>query len=586
MMILKKKLILNKENNNFFIDKKLFSLIFLIKLFYLFNECFLKDFKSYFILLYFVRFDFLLFNLFINNLQFFINNLQFYFYCLYYNFYNYLIFLYKFLQIKLLNFNFILLKNLDYKIIILNELSYKNLKYFFLYKLFNYFFFSISYFRLKFDYFGFIYMRSYFAYYRAFKYNDYLWSFFNLNNLFYLLKFFRFNYSPRKKIRKQFTLRLRRVYREALMYYRYLVFHLYFGNPNLIFVAHPLISNNFILFNGFIFFLILSLSLNILFLFFFHYFYFYIFPFIFYIIYLSVIRFDWDVYIYYYISRFVYHHTEEIFFELFYFYYMHMGFFYSFFLNYLRLYFLQDIFCNSLINNYLIINIFLDYKKSISIFFLNLNRFFYRMNYLFLLNYASDFFFEHFWDLDLLDIPEAFKWVSDWCVYFILRFTYIVDYFYLHNFLSYSLNLKSIVDFVFWNIFNIDNYYSFQNFFIDLKYIIKKLDIDNLISYDTYRLGAFIDIIFNNLVNELIDFSFIVKSYFTYFFFRDFFFKFFIFFKLFIFIQNKLIYSFILIYWRLYNYNIFILNFYKINCLEILFNFHLNFLFDYQSFIF
>lgn len=83
---------------------------------------------------------------------------------------------------------------------------------------------------------------------------------------------------------------------------------------------------------------------------------------------------------------------------------------------------------------------------------------------------------------------------------------------------------------------------------MDLKYFMKKLDIDNLISYDIYRIGSFIDIIFNNISNKYLDFIFIVKAYFIYFFFRDFFFKLFESFKLFIYLKNNLIYSFIIIY--------------------------------------
>jgi hypothetical protein len=78
---------------------------------------------------------------------------------------------------------------------------------------------------------------------------------------------------------------------------------------------------------------------------------------------------------------------------------------------------------------------------------------------------------------------------------------------------------------------------------MDFKYYVKKLDIDNLISYDYYRLGIITDTFFYKLSNESIDFTFIVKSYFIYFFFRDFFFKLFEYMKLFIFFQNKFVYS-------------------------------------------
>ena len=85
---------------------------------------------------------------------------------------------------------------------------------------------------------------------------------------------------------------------------------------------------------------------------------------------------------------------------------------------------------------------------------------------------------------------------------------------------------------------------------MDFKYFIKKLDIDNFISYDYYRVGTFIDIVFNKLIYKSFDFSFIVKAYFIYFFFRDFFFKLFECFKLFIFFQNNLIYSYFFLYFR------------------------------------
>jgi len=581
-MLFNKKLIINKKINNFIINKKLFSLIFLVKLFYLFNECFLKDFKNYFISFYFIRFDFLLFNFFINNLNSFINNLQFYFYCLYFNFYNNN-FLYLFNSLKI---NFTSLKFLDYKVIVLNELRYKKLNFTFLFKILDYFLFSFFDFNIKCDYISFIFMRSYFAYYRAFKFNEYLFSFFSLNNLFYLLKFFKISYWSIKKIQKYFPLRLRRVYREALLYYRFLVFQFYFKDLNLNYVNFPIISNNFIRSTGFIFFLILFLSLNILFLYFFSYFYFYISSFIIYISYLSQVRSDFYIFIFYYFSRFDFFNIEDIFFEFFVYFFAHIGFFYSFFFKYIRSYFLIDIFNNSLTNNFLVINNFLDYKNYTSTFFLNLNRFFYRMNYLFFLNYVSIFFFDHFWDLDISYYHSAFKWVADWCVYYILRFVQVSNFHARQNSLNYLLNLKNMVDFIFWNIFNIESYYSFQYFFMDLKYFMKKLDIDNLISYDIYRIGSFIDIIFNNISNKYLDFIFIVKAYFIYFFFRDFFFKLFESFKLFIYLKNNLIYSFIIIYWRWYHRNIFLFDFRQINCLNILLHFHSNFLFDYGFYIY
>jgi len=85
---------------------------------------------------------------------------------------------------------------------------------------------------------------------------------------------------------------------------------------------------------------------------------------------------------------------------------------------------------------------------------------------------------------------------------------------------------------------------------MDFKYYIRKLDIDNLISYDYFRIGSYIDLLFKHIIYRSFDFPIIVKTYFIYFFLRDFFFKFFECFKLFIFFQNNLIYSYFFIYFR------------------------------------
>jgi hypothetical protein len=376
--------------NNFFVTKKLFSFIFLVKLFYLFNECFLKDLKSYFLLLFFVRFDFLLLNFYkLNSTIFFINFSQFYFYCLNFNFYNL-----KRDNISLNNFSSLI--NLNLMSFIFSELNFFPLSKNFLFIPLNFFLFSFFDFRLKFDYISFIYVRSYFAFYRAFKFNEYLLTFFSLNNLYYLLKFFKISYWSIKKIQKYYPLKLRRVYREALLFSRYLIFQFYYKDLFFNYINFPIVVNNYIYFNSFTRFLILLNSLSILFLFFHFYFYLYIFPLLLYFIYLSQLKSNLNIFIFYYLSKFDFFFLEDIFFEFTSHFSTHISYFYSFFLNNIKLYFIGGIYRNSLNLNYLIINTFLNSKNSISPFFLNLNRFFYRINYLFFLNYISIFFFDHF----------------------------------------------------------------------------------------------------------------------------------------------------------------------------------------------
>ena len=103
--------------------------------------------------------------------------------------------------------------------------------------------------------------------------------------------------------------------------------------------------------------------------------------------------------------------------------------------------------------NYLIINNILNTDVDVynnDDFYLkkNLNRFFYKINYLFIIEYFDISFYDHFWDLDILPFYQVFRFLGFWFMIDCYGFINIEYFGNIFDILSFFSNFKFFVDFI------------------------------------------------------------------------------------------------------------------------------------------
>lgn len=551
--------------------------------FFLFNRCFIHDFKYIYIYFFLVRLSELLKNFYkINKINFihylcFLDDKYYYLFCRYSR-YNVIYVTGDYLD-KFIYYSNFIAKIYYYFIIV--ELKFSFLNFNFFYKPQKPKIYTFYDFHLKVDYLSFIYLRNYLTYYKAFIYNFYIFEFLHRFFLDNLIDLFKIMYWSLGRVQKYYPLLMRRVFRENMFFNRYLVYRYYVDTVSIKIKGLKFISKYFVRANGnLIFFLMLNASLFFLYFAFFRYF---IFLLLYYLLFNSLLTGNLWIFSYHLLNksrfarmaRFVYGFFlmwDGIKLSLF------RTMFKNFSLNFFK--YSMD---KSLMFNYLVINNLLKKDATIDVHKTNINRFFYRINLIFLMDYISVAFHDNFWDLDLMyDLEDVLWYLGLWFMEDTYRFSYVT---YLYKDLNiYNLfdSYKITLDYLLWFIFNANFYFKFYYFYINFFFYLKKLDIDNILSYDYLQISIYTDLFFKKIFLFSNNILILIQASLIFICLRDYFLKFIEFYKIILFLKNFYIcvnlYNFVSLVNKRKAY--YLLRYHSLS--GILNNFRQNFSFDYN----